>query len=51
MAERPAGARPESDIYTVLVIAATLIVAAATVVLCVRSQTLFDAWHPFVGGA
>jgi len=42
--------QPQSDIYTVLVVIATIIVTAATVFLCVRSNQLFGFWHPF-GGA
>jgi hypothetical protein len=42
--------RPESDIYTVLAAIATIIVVAATVFLCIRSNQLFGLWHPF-GGA
>lgn len=43
--------QPESDIYTILTVIATIIVAAATVFLCVRSNQLFGLWHPFGGGA
>jgi hypothetical protein len=38
---------PESDIYTVLVIIATILVAASTIFLCVRSEQLFGSWNPF----
>lgn len=41
--------QPQSDIYTVLVVIAAIIVAAATVFLCVRSNQLFGLWHPFGG--
>ena len=41
---------PENDVYTVLVILATVLVAGATVFLAVRSQQLFGSWNPF-GGA
>lgn len=49
MSERPAESQPENDIYTVLVILATILVAAATVYLAVRSQQLFGTWNPFSG--
>lgn len=47
MSERPAGSQPENDIYTVLVILATVLVASATFYLAVRSQQLFGSWNPF----
>lgn len=47
MSDRPAGATPESNVYTVLLVVATLLVAAATVFLAVQSQTLFGSWNPF----
>lgn len=49
MSDGPAGVRPDSDIYTVLLIIATILVAAATIFLVVRSQQLFDSWNPFSG--
>jgi len=50
MSERPADAgKPESNVYTVLLIVATILVAAATVFLVVRSQQLFGSWNPFSG--
>jgi hypothetical protein len=49
MSEGPLGAQPEHDVYTVLVILATAVVAAATVFLAVRSQQLFGSWNPFSG--
>ena len=39
--------RPESDIYTLLAIVATVFLAVGTVALCVRSQVLFGSWLPF----
>jgi hypothetical protein len=48
MSEGPAS-KPESDVYTILLIAATLLIAAATVFLCARSQQLFGDWNPFSG--
>ena len=47
MSEQPTGTKPENDIYTVLVILATVLVAGATVYLAVRSQQLFGSWNPF----
>lgn len=49
MGERPAEAKPRNDVYTVLLVTATILVAAATVYLAVRSQQLFGSWNPFVG--
>jgi hypothetical protein len=49
MGERPVEAKPRNNIYTVLLIVATVLVAAATVYLAVRSQQLFGSWNPFVG--
>ena len=48
MSEHPSGS-PESDVYTVLVILATVLVAGATVFLGMRSQALFGSWNPFTG--
>ncbi len=48
MSEGPIS-NPDHDIYTVLAMLATLIVAAATVFLAVRSQQLFGSWNPFTG--
>ena len=49
MSERPSGPKPENNLYTVLVILATVLVAGATVYLAVRSQQLFGTWNPFSG--
>ncbi len=49
MSEGPAEGQPENNVYTVLVILATVLVAAATVYLAVRSQHLFGSWSPFGG--
>ena len=49
MSERSAGGKPESNVYTVLLLIATLLVAGATVFLAVRSQQLFGSWNPFTG--
>ena len=50
MSEEPAGGRPENDVYTVLVMLATVLVVGATIYLGLRSQQLFGNWNPF-GGA
>ena len=39
--------RPESDIYTILAIIATIFLATGTVVMCIRAQTLLGNWLPF----
>ena len=43
----PSTRRPESDIYTVLLIVATLFLAVGTIILAARSQQLFGSWVPF----
>ncbi|MEK6675521.1 MAG: hypothetical protein AABZ47_07695 [Planctomycetota bacterium] len=47
MSDSPVGAQPEHDVYTILVMLATVAVVAATVYLGVRSQQLFGTWNPF----
>ena len=47
MGDRPAGDQPENNVYTVLVIIATVVLAGATVFLAVRGQQLFGSWNPF----
>lgn len=49
MSESPAPSKPGHDVYTVLVILATILVAGATIYLAVRSQQLFGTWNPFAG--
>jgi hypothetical protein len=49
MGERPAGAQPENNVYTILLMIASLLVVGATVYLAVRSQQLFGSWNPFSG--
>ena len=48
MSDRPAE-RPGNDVYTLLTMLATVIVAAATVYLAIRSEQLFGSWNPFSG--
>lgn len=47
MSEGPVLNRPGHDIYTVLVIFATIVAASATVYLAVRGHALFGSWNPF----
>ena len=47
MSDQPASDGPESNIYTVLLILATVLVAAATAFLALRNQQLFGSWLPF----
>jgi len=49
MSDRPGNTQTQSDIYTILLIFATLLVAGATVYLAIRSQQLFGSWNPFSG--
>lgn len=49
MSDRPAGTKPDNDIYTVLLIVATILVFAATIFMGVRSDELFGTWNPFTG--
>ena len=49
MSEGPASDRPPNDVYTVLLILATVVVVGATVYLAVRHQELFGSWSPFSG--
>ena len=49
MSEGPASGRPQNNIYTVLLILATIVVAGATIYLAIRSQQLFGSWNPFSG--
>ena len=48
MSDRPNTAA-ENDVYTVLVVLATMLVIGATVYLALRSQELFGSWNPFTG--
>ena len=43
-------ARPESDIYTVLLAIATVFLLFGTVFVSIRNQQLFGTWVP-IGGA
>lgn len=47
MSEGPTGGTAGHNVYTVLVILATVVVASATVYLGIRSQQLFGTWNPF----
>ena len=41
--------KPENNVYTVLLMIATIVVVAATVFLAISSQRLFGSWNPFSG--
>jgi len=43
----PSDVRPESDIYTILVIVATIFLVIGTLFVSVRAQELFGNWIPF----
>lgn len=47
MSEGPVDRRPEGDVYTILVIIATILVFGATIYLGIRGQQLFGTWNPF----
>ncbi len=47
MGERPAGAQPENNVYTILLMVASLLLVGSTVYLGVRSQQFFGTWNPF----
>jgi len=46
MSERPTE-QPEDNIYTILLMIASVIVAAGTIYLIVRHQHHFGTWNPF----
>lgn len=46
MSDRPIG-QPEHNVYTVLVVLATLITGGAIVYLAMRSSAMFGTWWPF----
>ena len=43
----PQSDQPESDVYTVLVIVATVFLAAGTIFVAYGSQLRYDTWLPF----
>ncbi len=43
----PSDLRPDSNVYTVLVIVASIFLIAATVFTSVRAQALYGNWMPF----
>jgi hypothetical protein len=49
MSEGPADGYPDHNVYTVLVMLATFVVAGATIYLVMRSQQLFGSMNPFSG--
>ena len=46
MSDRPAG-KPAHNVYTILLIVATVLVAGATIYLTLESAQLFGTWNPF----
>lgn len=40
-------AKPEMDVYTALVVVATIFLVAGTAYVSVRAQALFGNWMPF----
>lgn len=46
MSDRPSE-KPGSDVYTVLVLVASIFVIGCTVVLAMKNQELFGTWNPF----
>lgn len=49
MSERPDAGSPDHNVYTVLLLLATVVVVGATVYLAMRSQQLFGTMNPFSG--
>ncbi len=47
MSEGSVEASPENNIYTLLLLIATVYVGTGTVFLAVKSQELFGSWNPF----
>ena len=45
MSDRPS-TKPSSDVYTILLGLATILVGGATVALAMRSAALFGTWSP-----
>lgn len=41
------GVRPEPDVYSVLLIVATVMATGATIYLAIQSNSLFGSWNPF----
>ncbi len=47
MSDRSQNARPESNVYTIMVIFSVVMLLGSTVYLAMRSQVLFGSWNPF----
>lgn len=48
MSDRPENkVQPANDVYTILLIVATILIAGATAYLIMRSNQLFGIWNPF----
>jgi hypothetical protein len=46
MSERPIG-QPEDNVYTILLMIASVIVLVGTIYLVARHQHFFGTWNPF----
>lgn len=49
MAEGPSYGRADSNVYTILLIIATVVMVGATVYVGIRHQQLFGTLNPFTG--
>ena len=49
MSEGPSNENADNNVYTVLLIFATALMAGGTIYLAMRSQQLFGDWNPFHG--
>jgi len=47
MSDRTRTAKPESNVYTIMVILSVVMLLGSTAYLAMRSQTLFGTWNPF----
>ncbi len=50
MEPRGTPTKPDSDVYTALIVIATLFLMTATIFMWVRSQELYGSWLPLGGG-
>jgi len=49
MSDRPDADRPPSDVYTILLMLSTILLAGSTIFLAMRSHQLFGSFNPFSG--
>lgn len=47
MSDRPTSHQPGNDVYTILLMVATVMLIGSTIYLAMRSQELFGIWDPF----